>query len=286
MRQVFSSQRLENVETVAQMLRDADIEVRITNGRSYKGGRRGTFSYSDSDSGGPKPAVWVVRSEDTVKAREILRDAGLLETTRERFAGPSFRLDPDGGAPAQAKSQRRALRYKLVLIAGIVIIGALAIRHAVNLDIAGEALKTHPLDGSTAQIPQPLAAAVFTQELPQTHIDVVCLSIDGKDASPEMIQAMQPLVQKPRARDVVPASQCVRVADDEVGSSQRGTGKPAVIVDVHGFRPKSRDDAGRVSGTLEISAYHHRLSGSYKTLEVKQTEGGWQVGRTLKHVAM
>lgn len=285
MRQVFSSQRLENVETVAQMLRDADIEVRITNGRSYKGGRRGTFSYSESDAGGPKPAVWVVRSDDTVKARQILREAGLLESTRESFAGPSFRLNSDP-TPAQAKSQSRALRFKLVLIAGIVIVGALAIRHAVKLDIAGEALKTHPLDGTTAQIPQPLAAAVFTQELPKTRIDVVCLSIDGTDASPELVQAMQPLVLQPRRRDVVPASQCIRNANDDVGSSQRGTGKPAVIVDVHAFRPTARDDDGNVTGTLEITAYHHRLSGSYKTLEVKQTESGWQVGRTLKHVAM
>ena len=285
MRQVFTSQRLENVETVAQMLRDADIEVRITNGRSYKGGRRGTFSYSDSEAGTPKPAVWVVRSDDTVKARQILREPGPLESPRESFAGPSFRHNEDA-APARAKTQSRAWRIKLVLIAGIVIVGALAIRHAVNLDIAGEALKTHPLDGSTAQIPQPLAAAVFTQELPQTRIEVVCLSIDGKDASPELIQAMQPLLLQPRRRDVVPASQCVRNADDEVGSSQRGTGKPAVIVDVHAFRPTTRDEDDRVTGTLEISAYHHRLSGSYKTLEVTQTENGWQVGRTLKHVAM
>jgi hypothetical protein len=229
--------------------------------------------------------VWVVRSEDTVKARQILRDAGLLESTRESFAGPSFRLNSED-APARAKTQSRAWRIKLVLIAGIAIVGALAIRHALNLDIAGEALKTHPLDGSTSQIPQPLAAAVFTAELPSTRIDVVCLSIDGQDASPELIQAMQPLLLQPRRRDVVPASECVRNADDEVGSSQRGTGKPAVIVDVHGFRPKSRDEEGHISGTLEISAYHHRLSGSYKTLEVKQTENGWQVGRTLKHIAM
>ncbi|MDR0184727.1 hypothetical protein [Lysobacter arvi] len=285
MRQVFSSQRLENVETVAQMLRDADIEVRITNGRSYKGGRRGTFSYSDSDGGSPKPAVWIVRSEDTVKARQILREAGLLETTRESFAGPSFRLNADD-TPARAKTQSRALRIKLALIAGIAIVGALAIRHVVKTDIPTEALKTHPLDGSLAQIPQPLAAAVFTQELPNTRIDVACLSIDGADASPELVQAMQPLLAQPRGRDVVPASQCVRNSDDEVGSSQRGTGKPAVIVDVHAFRPQSRDDDGRVTGTLEVTAYHHRLSGSYKTLEVKQTDQGWQVARTLKHVAM
>ena len=79
MRQIFSSQRLENVERVAQMLREADIEVRITNGRSYKGGRRGTFSYSDES--GPKPAVWVVRSDDTEQAHLVLGgwDSGIEE---------------------------------------------------------------------------------------------------------------------------------------------------------------------------------------------------------------
>ncbi|HXH00735.1 MAG TPA: pathogenicity-like protein, partial [Xanthomonadaceae bacterium] len=34
MRQVFSSIRLETVEGVAKLLRDAGIQVRITNGRS------------------------------------------------------------------------------------------------------------------------------------------------------------------------------------------------------------------------------------------------------------
>ena len=283
MRQVFSSLRLENVETVAQLLRDADIEVRITNGRSYKGGRRGTFSYSEE--AGPKPAVWVVRSDDTVRAREILRGAGLLESTRESFSGPSFRLNSEESGPAK-KAQTRMLRIKLVLLAGIVVVGWLAIMHVVKTDIPTEALKTHPLDGSLAQIPQPLAAAIFARELPATRIDMVCLSIDGQDASPELLAAMQPLLAKPRQREVVPASQCLRNPNDEVGSTHRASGKPALIVDVHAFRPQSRDDNDAVSGVIEYSAYHHRLSGSYKTLEVKQADAGWQVVRTLKHIAM
>lgn len=285
MRQVFSSQRLENVETVAQMLRDADIEVRITNGRSYKGGRRGTFSYSD-ESAAPKPAVWVVRSDDTVRAREILRDAGLLETTRESFAGPSFRLESEN-SPAKSKSQSRMLRIKLVLIAGIVVVGVLAIMNVVKTDIPTEALKTHPLDGTTAAIPQSLAAAVFTQELPKANMDVLCLSIDGQDVSPEFAQAMQQSM-KDGKRQVVPASQCARTADEDVGSSHRASGRPALMIDVHSFRPQSRDAAadGAITALVEYSAYHHRMSASYKTLEVKQAESGWQVLRTVKHVAM
>ncbi|MDI9240521.1 hypothetical protein QLQ15_16575 [Lysobacter sp. LF1] len=283
MRQVFSSQRLENVESVAQMLRDADIEVRITNGRSYKGGRRGTFSYSDEAA--PKAAVWVVRSDDTVRAREILREAGLLESTRESFAGPTFHLS-SSETPAHVKSQTRALRIKLVLLAGIVVVGALAIMNVLKTDIPTEALKKHPLDGSLAAIPQPLAAAVFTQELPKARIDVLCLSIDGQDVSPELAQAMQQQL-KDGKRQVVPASQCVRSANEDVGSKHRASGRPALMIDVHAFRPQTRDEkTGAITGLIEYTAYHHRMSASYKTLEVKQGESAWQVVRTVKHVAM
>ena len=47
MRKIFSSQRVENAEGVAQMLREAGIEARISNGRSYHSKRRGQFSYLD-----------------------------------------------------------------------------------------------------------------------------------------------------------------------------------------------------------------------------------------------
>ena len=80
MRQVFTSQRLENVEGVADMLRAEGIEVRITNGRSYKGNRRGAFKYT-APRPGPQAAVWVIRSEDQPRARALLREAGLLAIT-------------------------------------------------------------------------------------------------------------------------------------------------------------------------------------------------------------
>ena len=93
MRQVFSSLRLENVESVAELLRDAGIEVRITDGRSYKGAMRSRASYSDQDA--PKPAVWVVHSEDHIRARDVLRENGLLESTRptDSFQPLSFRQE-------------------------------------------------------------------------------------------------------------------------------------------------------------------------------------------------
>lgn len=83
MRQMFTSQRMETVEGVAAMLRDAGIEVHISNGRSYHSKRRGQFSYLDKPSDKPMPAVWVVRAQDQPRARDLLRKAGLLDSTRQ-----------------------------------------------------------------------------------------------------------------------------------------------------------------------------------------------------------
>lgn len=92
MRQIFSSQRVETAEAVATRLRDAGIEVRVTNGRSYRTRRSGQFSYLDKPDNKNLPTVWVVRADDQVRARELLRQAGLLETTR-RDPGQATALD-------------------------------------------------------------------------------------------------------------------------------------------------------------------------------------------------
>ena len=81
MRQVFKSQRLETVEGVAQLLNDHGIETRTESGRSYKGKHRGHFSYVDQQRAA-QPAVWIVNSEDQARARQLLREAGLIDSTR------------------------------------------------------------------------------------------------------------------------------------------------------------------------------------------------------------
>lgn len=118
MRRIFSSQRVENVEGVAQMLRDAGIEVRVTNGRSYHGRRRGQFSYLDKTDASKLPAVWVVFADDQPRAREILRDARLLDTTRRDHPTAEYAF-ADTPAPAGGKSRSWAWRIRFILIAVI-----------------------------------------------------------------------------------------------------------------------------------------------------------------------
>lgn len=126
MRQVFTSPRLENVEGIAKLLRDEGIEIRITHGRSYKGAIRGNFHYRDSLRKGPQPAVWVVKSEDQPRAREMLRNAGLLESTRTpggSFLAPSVHEAND----KSANPQQRAFRIKIALLIAISVALALAL---------------------------------------------------------------------------------------------------------------------------------------------------------------
>jgi hypothetical protein len=119
MRQVFSSQRLETVEGVAKLLSDAGIEVHVSNARSYRSRRGGQFSYSEPMSASQQAAVWIRHAEDQPRAREILREAGLLETTR-----PGGRPSPIFAEARDETPQRGgswAWRIRLILLAIIAL---------------------------------------------------------------------------------------------------------------------------------------------------------------------
>jgi len=119
MRKVFTSPRLENVEAVERLLNDAGIATRVTQDRSYKGNVRRHFSYREGGNPDPDPAVWVLQAEDLVRARDLLRNDGLLETTRP----DSYRLQPPNTQPERNPDRRAvAMRIRLVLLGLIGLI--------------------------------------------------------------------------------------------------------------------------------------------------------------------
>ena len=278
MRKVFSSQRLENVEGVARLLGDAGIEVRVSDGRSYKGNRRGTFSYSDRGSA-PTPAVWVVRSDQQVAARELLREAGLLDSTRteDGYVSANFRFQSEqdeGRSPVR----KRAARAKIGLIVLIAAVAGVVTWRGFNQPPPVQQEAAPPFDGSVAATLVPVARAVFASELAEVDTPVACLGADGTDAAIELIQQLQEAAPAD-APTLVQASACIEQADEDRGSYHRVSGQPATIVKVHGFRPSAAD-----RGVIQYSAYHHRMWASYKTLEVARIDGRWQVVDVIKHV--
>lgn len=285
MRQIFSSARLENVETLAQILREAGIETRITNGRSYKGGLHGNFSYIEQ--GGPMPALWVVRAEDQTRARAMLREAGLLPSTRagtgDAHTLPVFRSQQD--EPGSDPRKKRLFRIKMALLGGIVVVLLLTLLNTPQIEAppaepVAAVRASPPFDGSVSATLAPIARAVLARAISRApalaSAPVLCLSVDGHDAPAALVASLQ----APQ-RAVVPQSQCVLVPDSDRGSYHRASGRPAMLLEVTAFRPTAPD-----AGTVELSAYHHRLWGDYKTLQVGIVDGRWQVVKVLKHVSM
>ena len=119
MRQVFTSLRVETVEGVATLLREAGIEVHLANGRSYHSKRGGQFSYAEPMKLKQQPSIWVIHAEDQPRAREILRQAGLLASTRRDQGDPLLFAGDD--PPEEPKKRSLAWRIRIVLLAAIAI---------------------------------------------------------------------------------------------------------------------------------------------------------------------
>lgn len=121
MRQIFSSPRLENVEGVASLLAEAGIEIKVSEGRTYKQVSRREFSYVEKkDDASNQPAVWVIKSDDYKRARELLHGIGLIDTA----PAPSYLP-----APLQFKSAatpNRARRVSRIRLTLLFVVGAMA----------------------------------------------------------------------------------------------------------------------------------------------------------------
>ncbi len=279
MRQVFASARLENVEGIARLLEQHGIEVRITHGRSYKGRWGGRRSYRDSD-GGALPAVWVVKSEDQPRARVLLREAGLLDTTRtpaESYLAPS--VHDRAEAPVPATPQRRAFRYKLGLLVAIAAVLALAFgamrrpkpamapvpvaqprpaaRVVPPVALPAPAKET-PL--YVADTPPALAALLVATELNAQRLQSACIAIDGQDPPAARLAEFAPAGATLR-----PASAC---------------GDDALVLDIRDYRTD-----GTGTGTIRLGVRRPDADGrpdlQQRTLEVQRDGSDWRVLRVV-----
>lgn len=119
MRQVFTSLRIETVEGVAKLLQDEGIEVYIANGRSYHSKRGSQFSYAEPMKLKQQPSVWVMRAEDQPRARELLRAAGLMASTRPDQGDPLVFANSE--TAEEPKKRSLAWRIRIGLLVAVAI---------------------------------------------------------------------------------------------------------------------------------------------------------------------
>lgn len=207
MRQVFTSPRLENVEEVAAMLRAEGIEVRITNDRSYRGQRRSHFSYRvDEEAPAPKPAVWIINADEQPRARQLLREAGLLDSSREGTSTylPLSALD-DPASDAQARKAKRKVRIRLGLLAVILVAIGYTVygtRTPAPAPVVAVPAKPAPLPADIvpqspdelqvyrADVPTALAKLVVEDALAERKPAQACVTIDGRDPSAGFLESL------------------------------------------------------------------------------------------------
>jgi hypothetical protein len=176
MRQVFTSLRVETVEGVAQLLQDAGIEVHIANGRSYHSKRGGQFSYSEPMKLKQQPSLWIRHAEDQPRARAILREAGLLASTRkEQASSYVFNRQSDAAAP------RRPLAWKI----RVTLLIAIAIAALVTV-------ARHRSMPPPAQAPAATAPAVPVAPDDGLAEDEVRIRIPGAPTPPAPAPAPKP----------------------------------------------------------------------------------------------
>lgn len=272
MRQVFTSARLENVEGIARLLESEGIEVRITNGRSYKGGIRGNFSYADKAGEQRQPALWIVRSEDQPRARELLRAAGLLDSTRlpsDSYLGPT--VHDAAGARSVPASRRRAFLIKLGLLVVIAIVIALLFLGTRNPREAAPRTQdanipareaASPLPGHVVPTPPALAEMLVAVELEAQAPSRACLALDGRDMPTASIARLR------------------RAGTSVLARGACGDPTQALSIDVAGYRT---DGSG--TGTVRLDMSHVDRDGrrrrESRTLEVERTGEHWRVLRML-----
>ena len=242
MRQVFSSARIENVQAVAKLLADAGIEVRIEDGQRYRRSIRGGFSYRDGEGTGARAAVWVVRSDDQPRARQLLHEAGLLEATP---ANPSSFL-PSTGHAARMRSPRHSSRLTL----GLIVVAAVALALWLNQfrnpgwDLPAPRATGEPsgvaMDPSLQAIatvdavyriptPPALAATLASAAQAETPGATLCLSVDGEDPGEAVLAAAREDRLAPLPASACPAGQDVlRVAVADYRTDGSGVGTVAL----------------------------------------------------------
>ena len=288
MRQVFSSPRIENVEGVARLLEDAGIQVRISNGRSYRGAIRGNFSYRDGERSkrGPPPAVWVVRTDQHPRARQLLREAGLLATPRLPQDGflpttlhgrDTARLGDDAVAAPAARG-RKAKRIKLALLVLIALAAGLVLRDmrqaprpaATAPAAAAPESRIVPLasaDPSAAYVvatPPALAETLLLVELEAQAPPLACIAIDGAAPPADLLGRLRAAGHRV---DAAPACD---------------TGTARVAMDVNGYRT---DGSG--TGTVRLDLHHRAAQGTgtgqseRRLLEVQRQGHRWRVLRLV-----
>ena len=281
MRQVFTSPRLTNVEAVSTLLEEAGIATKITNGRSYRGKFDRGISYRDSGSTDHQAAVWVVHSEDQPRAREMLRAAGLLDSTRPDHQRDSFLPEHLRVGGVQTVAGARWLspgRLKVLLLIAIALVMAMVVAWQLRPESKLKVAATTAAGTVTPQgpgvlaarnaapivqrvdVPSALAALLISRAANERDIREVCVQIDEAAPSQRVVTLLSGMRSSPHLADAAQcgeASDLPRIRIDDYQTDGSGSGSVRMRVSRGSLRVDQRFNVVR-------EGYDWRVTGSSK----------------------
>lgn len=280
MRQVFTSPRLANVESVAKLLEDAGIATKISNGRSYRGKFDRGMSYRDSGNESSQAAVWVLRSEDQPRAREMLREAGLLDSTRPDQKRDSFlpeHLQVGGAKDLAATRWLSPGRLKVLLLIAIALVMAMVTvwqrrptpeTRAIQPTITGPVVQGPSVMSTRnaaplvqrVDVPSALATLLITRTAKERGITQACVEVDEAAPSDRVVELLGITDNAPKLADAdscKDGSELPRIRIDDYQTDGSGSGTVRLRVQRGALRVDQRFDVVR-------EGYDWRVTGSSK----------------------
>src|SRR5690606_30745349 len=289
------------------LLADEGIEVRIEDGQRYRRSIRSGFSYRESGGNVSRATVWVVRSDDQPRARQLLFRVGLLEATP---ANPASFL-PRAGLAARAVAPKRRAQVGL----GVFLVAAVALALWLNQfrnpgwDLPAPVARTAPADVALDPSLQAIDTVDAVHRIPTPPALAVTLAMaeQARAVGARRCQAVAPRAPRrrlpappPRAGTLaraeparaVGARLCLSVDGQDPGEATQAAARQAGLDPVAPSAGPGGDDVLRVAladyrtdgsgaGTISLAVARGDAAAAVRQLHVRREGDAWLVGDTL-----
>ena len=126
MRQIYTSPRQENIDTVVALMAEHGIEASVANRSNYSRQTWQRFSYSQPQQERSSwPQVWITHADDYTKARALLRDIGIEPVIRHAEELAAARSP----SPIDRRRQVAARVRRILLLAVLVVFAIQMLRY-------------------------------------------------------------------------------------------------------------------------------------------------------------
>lgn len=126
MRQIYTSPRQENIDTVVALMAEHGIEASVANRSNYSRQTWQRFSYSQPQQERSNwPQVWITHADDYTKARSLLRDIGIEPVIRHAEELAAAR----NPSPIDRRQQVAARVRRILLVAVVVVFAVQMLRY-------------------------------------------------------------------------------------------------------------------------------------------------------------